>query len=689
MQASLSSSKLKWYWHRMRAMSVPEVMARVDFAVKKRQWRQRDRWVAPQPDLSQWLTERDRWRLPSLSSNSPEAKGVLAEAEGYLQGNYCLLNLHFHEAPFDWHRDPQTGVRAPLIFGPDLDYRDPKVAGNFRNIWEKNRQHHLTILALAYALSGDERYASAVETQIQQWIDQNPVPLGINWTSSLEVGIRLISWVWIERLLRGSASGDRLFGAAGLLWPSIYWHQWLLTQHYSHGSSANNHLVGEMAGLLIAALAWPVFATSRQWQTLASGILEREVARQTYPSGLNREQAFSYQIFALEFFVLAGLEAERWGCPLSASYQMWVKRMLDVLPALLDVGGNLPTYGDSDDGKVLVLRPMQASRLDWLLRVGQSWLAAQVPLPPGDSGQLAAALVYPEGTKDGQLNPASTSRPINHLVNHLDDSTPHPPGAPSAPPSAAGSPPASSASIGFEDAGLYVLASRRGQADEVFCLADAGPLGFLSIAAHGHADALSFSLSVGGVPVIVDPGTYVYHSEPHWRAYFKGTKAHNTLAVDDEDQSESGGAFLWMRKAATVVQRWETTPTGGELVAEHDGYCRLPEAVVHQRQLCLRDRHLSILDNLRGGGTHRVEWRLHFAPGCAVTLEDQRGQVTWQTGQLSLDLDPQLNWRIVEQQSDAGWYAPGFNLKEPAPTLIGSLKAPTPITFKNQIEVVS
>ncbi|MGF1496352.1 MAG: alginate lyase family protein [Elainellaceae cyanobacterium] len=661
MQASLPFNKLKWYWHRVRAMSAAEVMARVEFALKKRQWRQREQWVAPSPDLSRWLDQRDRWQVPPLPQDGPEITDLLAEADAYLQGDYCLLNLRFHELPFDWHRDPQTGMRAPLAFGPDLNYRDPRVAGNFRNIWEKNRHHHLTILATAYAISGDDRYASAVESQIQQWLDQNPVLTGINWTSSLEVAIRLIGWVWIERLLRGSGSGDRLFGAAGLLWPSIYWHQWMLAQHYSHGSSANNHLVGEMAGLLIAALAWPVFEASNQWQALASSILEREVERQTYRSGLNREQAFSYQIFALEFFVLAGLEAERWRRSLSDTYRTWVTRMLEVLPALVDVGGNLPAYGDSDDGKVLVLRPMQASRLDWLLRIGHMWLGAQVPLPSGDSGRLAATLLYPESAGHGQPDP--TPGPVAEAASP------------------------NLASVGFEDAGLYVLASHRGQPDEVFCLADAGPLGFLSIAAHGHADALSFSLSVGGVPVIVDPGTYVYHSEPHWRDYFKGTRAHNTLTVDGEDQSEPGGAFLWLRKANTVVQRWEPAAAGGDLVAEHDGYCRLSEPVMHQRQLCLRDRQLSIVDTVRGAGAHRLEWRLHFAPWCSVTLAGQSGRVAWATGQLRLDLDHQLDWRVVEQQPDAGWYSAGFNLKESAPTLIGTLQAPVPLTLKNQIEV--
>ena len=41
---------------------------------------------------------------------------------------------------------------------------------------------------------------------------------------------------------------------------------------------------------------------------------------------------------------------------------------------------------------------------------------------------------------------------------------------------------------------------------------DHGPLGYLSIAAHGHADALAIWWHIDGQPVLVDAGTYLYHA---------------------------------------------------------------------------------------------------------------------------------------------------------------------------------
>ena len=54
---------------------------------------------------------------------------------------------------------------------------------------------------------------------------------------------------------------------------------------------------------------------------------------------------------------------------------------------------------------------------------------------------------------------------------------------------------------------------------------------------HGHADALSITLSVGGKETLVDPGTYRYNGEPEFRKYFKGTRAHNTVTIDGLDQA--------------------------------------------------------------------------------------------------------------------------------------------------------
>ena len=124
---------------------------------------------------------------------------------------------------------------------------------------------------------------------------------------------------------------------------------------------------------------------------------------------------------------------------------------------------------------------------------------------------------------------------------------------------------------------------------ELWCRADGGPHGFLSTAAHAHADALSIEVRHGGVEILADPGTYCYHGEPEWRSYFRSTIAHNTIELGGRDQSRSGGPFLWVRHARDRVVD-VVAGADGEIeswTAEHDGYAGLDPPATHRRTVRL------------------------------------------------------------------------------------------------------
>ncbi len=234
-------------------------------------------------------------------------------------------------------------------------------------------------------------------------------------------------------------------------------------------------------------------------------ILEREAVLQTFQSGINRELAFGYHLFVVEFLLLALFEGEKVGISFSAEFRSLLAKTVEAVPLLTDAGGNLPRFGDGDDGMALQLRPHDSSRTDWLF-------------------QLASALLG--------IRNAAGSEPTLPII--LMDAAPMPHEDRQLPPC-----------VAFQDAGLYVMSVNRGSASEIFVMADAGPLGYGSMAAHGHADALSFTLSAGGKSILVDPGTYSYYTDRTTRDYFRGSQGHNTLTVDDRDQSKASGIFLW------------------------------------------------------------------------------------------------------------------------------------------------
>ena len=353
-------AKLAWRARRLRAMGAGEIAARITDSLRKGAWRGRRDWVAPAPILDATIAAaRLGFEPPRLQPD--QRADVIAEAERILHGQYTVLNVACDEPEPRWHFDPQFGVEAPLRFGPTFDYRDPRRVGNYRNVWEKSRLQQVLVMAHAYELTGADRFADGAELYLLTWAEQNPFPQGINWASGLEAGLRLISLVWIERFLRGAGVHAELFGDDGRLWPTIYWHQWLIAHSPSVGSSANNHLIGEMTGLLVACLAWPWFAESPSWADMARTTLEREAARQVFPSGLDREQAFHYQLFTLELLLVAALEARACCRPLGDRCDGVVHRMLAATLALRDRDGGVPQYGDGDDGRALALAPIGQS----------------------------------------------------------------------------------------------------------------------------------------------------------------------------------------------------------------------------------------------------------------------------------------------------------------------------------------
>src|SRR6185436_10251070 len=122
----------------------------------------------------------------------------------------------------------------------------------------------------------------------------------------------------------------------------------------------------------------------------------------------------------------------------------------------------------------------------------------------------------------------------------------------------------------FAESGYYLLGGGFDTPDEVRLLVDCGALGYLSLAAHGHADALSFTLNIGDREILVDPGTYAYHTEPEWRRYFRGTLAHNTVTVDDQDQSVQAGNFMWTDHARARCIEFTAGPGLQRFIGEHD-----------------------------------------------------------------------------------------------------------------------
>ena len=228
----------------------------------------------------------------------------------------------------------------------------------------------------------------------------------------------------------------------------------------------------------------------------------------------------------------------------------------------------------------------------------------------------------------------------------------------------------------YADAGLTLLRSSPSDGEEIWCRCDAGPHGFLSIAAHAHADALAVEVRHDGVDVLADPGTYCYHGEPRWRSYFRSTLAHNTIEVGGQDQSTSGGPFLWTRHARSRLIELESDADGEVIAwsAEHDGYRALTPPLRHRRSVRLdsRLRRLEIVDCLETTGGHAFRLAFHLGPDIDARMVGHSVELTWSERHVHNEAPPSAcptasRGRSREVQTDPvlGWYSSRFGEKQP------------------------
>lgn len=235
-----------------------------------------------------------------------------------------------------------------MRFAPWIDYRDFAVTGDCKFVWEPNRHHQLVVLGRAYRATGDVHYAAAIKEQLGSWLEQCPYGIGMNWRSPLELGVRLINWAWALDLVRDSGVLDEALRTR--LLNSAYLHLWEISRKYSRGSSVNNHLVGEAAGVYIGSTYFHNLKHATRWRARSREILCEEILRQTYPDGCTREQALGYHMFVLQFFLLAGLVGRWSGEDFPPAYWERLEPMFAFVGAMSEGGRTLPMLGDCDDG---------------------------------------------------------------------------------------------------------------------------------------------------------------------------------------------------------------------------------------------------------------------------------------------------------------------------------------------------
>ena len=470
--------------------------------------------------------------------------------------------------PIRWHRNPLTGLEwnAFATWQSALADKNP---GDIRTCWEIARFPQAYVLARASSFDPrhGERFADALLSQIQGFVQENPVGYGIHWASGQEIALRLLAWLFaFETMLSNTSVSDT---AESLIAEALHAGAGHIERHIGYARFAvyNNHLISEALALYAAGILLDNADATRR-RSLGRALLDEASESQFYPDGGYIQQSHNYHRVALQGYLWACLFARSANESPTDSWLRALDRSLDFLYMQQNPDdGRLPNYGSNDGGLPSILSTCDFSDMRPVLQAVSLLIRGERLYDPGPWDESAAWL----------LGIGSIDRPIRKRQRE---------------------------SVSFAETGYHVL---RGNDESTFATFRCGTLR----ERFSQIDMLHLDVWWKGMNVLVDPGSYQYNAAPSWNEHFMRTASHNSLQLDDRDQMLHYRPFkvLYWTKARLV--KFQENEAFTLVVGEHYGYQRYPGRCVHRRSvLHVKDGLWVVVDRVGGSGRHeaKLQW---------------------------------------------------------------------------------
>lgn len=426
---------------------------------------------------------------------------LLKDASAALQHKFVLLGNEAVLDPIDWHTDFISGhTWAKGFFYKDynVDIDTKKIDGKVP--WELSRCHHLLWLGEAYCITGEEKYAQAIVSDISDWINENPLMHSVNWTCSMDVAIRAVNWLYALWLISESdVMSDAFIKMVSI---SLYQHGFFISNNLEKNIPySNNHYAADLMGLLYIGAFFQSSFKGRTWFKFATRELFKEVDTQVLPSGAHFERSISYHRLMVELFSSAYYLWRRKAVEIPAYAEQKISCMYTFVFNYIKPNGFAPLIEDNDDGRFLPFVKRDFRSHAYLL----------------DENSLENRLLR-NGLPSIRYNLVKGSyADAGHWI--------------------------------FRDRDAYVFLTNGGQSRH--------QTNASVVSTHTHNDLLSFELALGEDDLVIDPGTYRYvfasESNPEGRNEFRSTKKHNTIMVDGEEQHELSDKMLFVITKNAVI----------------------------------------------------------------------------------------------------------------------------------------
>lgn len=369
---------------------------------------------------------------------------------------------------------------------------------------------------------------------------------------------------------------------------SLYDHASYLMTKYT---SLSNWALMEAEGLVTIAIMFPEFKDAKKWKSEAIRRLNNEINLQVYPDGHQRELTMGYHMGSIEWFLRTYELAKMNGIEnaFPPSYIRTIEKMCEVPLKLCHPDGRNAQFGDAFTGRPGQYKNQLKKWSDLFQRDDFLFLST-----------------------DGKK----------------------------------GAPPDNTAFL-FPYSGLYSMRSNWDK-NAIYLVLKCGPNGGW----HCHPDNGTFELYAGGRILMPDAGCYIYSGDQKNRSWFRQTKVHQTLTLDDKNSNYEPKLIYWNRSDSLDI-----------LVVENKSY----ENLTHRRAVFFVDkRYFVIVDEAEGSALGDIAIHFQLAPGKAVMNKND----------FSIRSDFEEGWNVfvrtiyqegLEFIEEEGQVSFEYTIKEPRP----------------------
>jgi hypothetical protein len=508
------------------------------------------------------------WRKVDYWIENPHKKkikyfsGQSEEKSENIKSKICLhLGIQKNELndyqPIDWQLDFISGYRwNEKTWYLDIPVYNLKGA-DIKVPWELSRFQHLPQLALQYAEdNSQEDLAKECIFQITDWVVSNPLRYGVNWRTSMEVGIRACNFLLTYELIQGSQFLSHQF-------ISLFNHS--LIQHGKHiknnlerspFSPSHNHYMANIVSLIFLGVCTRN-RFSKRWLKFGIKEFNKAVDSQFYEDGGNFEGSAYYHrlVFEMVLYTIILISNNKQEIQKKIGEKELIPRkIIDktymaylFYKQIITPDNRLYQYGDNDSGRFFKLTDESDQETqDFIINLANNYFNPKQQTEKGLSRLLIEKKVNPLPNKICEN--VKREYAISEQVTFFPDSK----------------------IVKYNNTKYSALIVLRP-----------------TILGHTHNDLFSFELYVNDCPFIVDGGSFCYTSNPKIRDQFRNTSNHNTLWIKNEEQNELKGIFEIIRKSVPVIH----DITHNKVIVSHDGY-----KSQHLRAFTFEDNRLEIMD---------------------------------------------------------------------------------------------